>query len=352
MARENTMTTTTTFTAALSAGPQDLTSYDIIVVSTSGGKDSQTTARVVAELAREAGVLDRVVAVHSDLGKAVEWPDAPEVAERQMTANGIDRFIRTSRLGKTAQKDGKQYAKGETFGDLLDFAERRSIALQSEGKVGGWPSKSVRYCTGEFKTSPINVVLTGLAREWKLATGIKTRPCRILDCQGIRAEESRDRAKKTPFSVRRSNKNLHIDTWYPIHAWTEVDVWTDILDSGIEHHSAYDAGSRRLSCLCCIFSSEEDLMVAASANPDQFDKWATTEERIEHSLRPSKSWDEAVEKGKTLRAIQAKLAERPELGLLPPRWKTVLGGDYTPATACSPDAADSDAVVDALAELL
>lgn len=312
------MTQTTTKTPALSAGPQDVASYDIIVVSTSGGKDSH-------------------------LGKAVEWPDAPEVAERQMKANGIERLIRTSRIGKVAQKDGKQYQKGEEFGDLLDFAERRSIAMESEGKVGGWPSKSVRYCTGEFKTAPTNVVFTGLAREWKKATG-ESRPCRILDCQGIRAEEGRDRAKKDPFVVRRSNANLHIDTWYPIHKWTEVDVWTDILESGVEYHHAYDRGSRRLSCLCCIFSNDEDLMVAASANPEQFDRWAETEERIEHSLRPSNSWAEAVEKGKTLRAIQAKLDANPDFAL-EPRWKTVLGGDYTPATACGD-------VADELGELL
>ena len=332
-------------TTTATDGPQDLTSYDVIVVSTSGGKDSQTTMIVVARLAREAGVLDRVVAVHSDLGEAVEWPDAPQVARRQTDANDVPRFIRTSRIGKTASKDGKQYRQGEEFGDLLDFVERRALALKAEGKVGGWPSKSVRYCTGEFKTSPINVVLTALGREWKLETGIKGRACRILDCQGLRAEESDARAKKSPFTTRRSTRNVHIDTWYPIHAWTEVDVWTDILASEVEYHHAYDRGARRLSCLCCIFSSDTDLMVAADANPEQFDRWAALEEKIGHSLRPAKSWDAAVEKGRTLRAIQAKLAEAP--AAFEPRWKTVLGGTYESAVACDPsdeflaDAADA-----------
>jgi len=349
------MTETTTRTPELAAGPASLADYDVIVVSTSGGKDSQTAARVTAERAKAEGVLGRVVAIHSDLGKVVEWPDAHLVAERQMTANGIGRFIQTSRIGKVASKDGKQYKAGEVFGDLLDFAERRALAMASEGKIGGWMSPSVRYCTGEFKTAPIQVVFTALAREWKKATG-ESRPCRILDVQGIRAEESDARRDRPTFEVRRSNANVHIDTWLPIHAWTEVDVWRDILASGIEYHYAYDLGSRRLSCLCCIFSSEEDLLVAASANPEQFDRWAATEEKIQHSLRPAKSWDQAVEKGRTLRAIQAKLEE---LGgfVLPPRWETVLSGDYAPATACDdsaagPDAAQADAEVEAaVAEL-
>lgn len=59
--------------------PPDLTAYDIILVSSSAGKDSQAALDVVVELARRAGVLSRVVVVHADLGGA-EWPGTAELA--------------------------------------------------------------------------------------------------------------------------------------------------------------------------------------------------------------------------------------------------------------------------------
>ena len=56
-----------------------LTDYDIILVNSSAGKDSQATLDVVAGAAREAGVLDRLVVAHTDLGDA-EWDGVPQLA--------------------------------------------------------------------------------------------------------------------------------------------------------------------------------------------------------------------------------------------------------------------------------
>ena len=50
----------------------DLKSYDFIVINTSAGKDSQAMMEYVMGLAKEAGITDRVIAVHCDLGR-VEW---------------------------------------------------------------------------------------------------------------------------------------------------------------------------------------------------------------------------------------------------------------------------------------
>ena len=44
-------------------GP-DLTEYDVIIVNTSAGKDSQVALDVTVHAARAAGVADRVIAVH------------------------------------------------------------------------------------------------------------------------------------------------------------------------------------------------------------------------------------------------------------------------------------------------
>lgn len=47
----------------------NLQDYDVILVNTSGGKDSQTALDVVHKMAVEQGVADRMVAVHADLGR-------------------------------------------------------------------------------------------------------------------------------------------------------------------------------------------------------------------------------------------------------------------------------------------
>lgn len=62
----------------MSSTTPDLASYDVILVNTSAGRDSQAALRVVAETARAAGVSERVLAVHYDLGR-VGWEGARDL---------------------------------------------------------------------------------------------------------------------------------------------------------------------------------------------------------------------------------------------------------------------------------
>ena len=73
----------------------NLQEYDVILLNTSGGKDSQTMIRFVHGLAVAQGVTERLVAVHADLGR-VEWEGTRELAGRQAEAFGI-RFEVTKR---------------------------------------------------------------------------------------------------------------------------------------------------------------------------------------------------------------------------------------------------------------
>lgn len=241
--------------------------YGLIIVNTSGGKDSVAMLDVVCELAREAGVLDRVVAVHADLGR-VEWPGTRELAERQATAQGVP-FVACSRMGGVARKDGKAYKAGETFGDLLDYVERR----------GRWPDSGNRYCTSDFKRGPIGVVITRLANE--------RRAKRVLSCMGMRAAESPARAKRAAFGRddARSNGKREVWEWLPIHDWSEDAVWQRIRERGLEYHPAYDLGMPRLSCSFCIFAPRSALVLAGIARPDLLADYVRVEREIGHTFR-------------------------------------------------------------------
>jgi 3'-phosphoadenosine 5'-phosphosulfate sulfotransferase (PAPS reductase)/FAD synthetase len=281
-----------------------LADYDWIVVSTSGGKDSQTMLRQVCNLAEAAGVLDRVVAVHADMGR-VEWPGVPELAAEQAAHYGV-RFEVVSR----------------PQGDLLQHVRDRSKTLRARAKADPpVPSPTNRYCTSDHKRDQIAKVMTGLASETRAEAGKAVmpwmkpsqryctsdhkrdqqaklltrlagerrgkRPVRILQCMGMRAGESVARSKLRPFYLdkRNSNGRKRVHIWLPIHDWTVDEVWADVRASGVNYHPVYDQGMPRLSCCFCIYMPKAALVRAAQLMPDLAREYAQVEKEVGYSFR-------------------------------------------------------------------
>ena len=244
-----------------SAPAPDLMAYDVIMVNTSAGKDSQAMLDYVVELADKAGVRDRIIAVHCDLGR-VEWPGTVELAARQAGHYGL-RFEVVRRHGRPRKSDGK------IMGDLLDHVEER----------GMWPGPATRYCTADHKTSQAFRLITKLVRE--LGKGI-----RILYCLGLRAEESPGRKKMQDFVKDwKSNSVREVDRWLPIHGWVEDYVWQRIKESKVPYHPAYDLGMPRLSCMFCIFAPRSALILAGKNNPELLDEYVRIEKKIGHTFK-------------------------------------------------------------------
>lgn len=232
----------------------DLTTYDVIVINTSGGKDSQAMFDYVMELAVTAGVQDRVLAVHCDLGK-VEWNGTLEMAQTHSEHYGVPfHVVRREK------------------GNLLQLILER----------GMWPSSTNRYCTSYMKRDQVPKLITAIVRQLDLG-----RAARVLNCMGLRAEESPARAKKPAFEVdkRQTNGKRKVDNWLPLHGWTTSDVWNRIKASGVPHHYAYDLGMPRLSCVFCIFASPDALMIAGEHNPELLDEYVALEEKMGHTFR-------------------------------------------------------------------
>lgn len=244
------------------AATPDLTSYDFIVINTSAGKDSQAMLDYVMGLVRIAGITDRVVAVHCDLGR-VEWPGTKELAEKQCQHYGIP--LQVVRREK---------------GDLLVQVEQR----------GMWPDNKNRYCTSDQKRDQVAKVHTALATQRITEIAVQGQPkrqVRILNCLGLRAEESPARAKKIAFQSdkRLTNGKRQVDIWLPIHEWTTQQVWATIKASGVPYHYAYDSGMPRLSCMFCIFAPKDALVIAGRANPALLDEYVAIEAKIGHTFR-------------------------------------------------------------------
>lgn len=105
-------------------GPEmpDLTSYRWIVANVSAGKDSMAMLAELVRHARAAGVMDRIVVVHADLGDA-EWDGTRELAAEHAAFYGL-RFEVVARNGS----------------GLIDRIEER----------GMFPDADNRWCTSDL----------------------------------------------------------------------------------------------------------------------------------------------------------------------------------------------------------
>lgn len=221
-----------------------LSDYDIILINTSGGKDSQAMLDYLVELAKAEGVTDRLYAVHCDLGR-MEWEGTKELAQEQCDHYDVPMFVET-----------------RPQGDLLTHVRQR----------GMWPSNTARYCTSDHKRGQAHKVLRRLARDVEKAEG---RPARVPNCMGLRSEESPARKKKpNTWTEKRleTKKGRKVLTWLPIQDWTEDQVWDRIKQSGVRHHPAYDLGMPRLSCVFCIFAPRSALILAGHHNKELLDE--------------------------------------------------------------------------------
>lgn len=236
--------------------PEPLSQWLWIVCQSSGGKDSQTALRQIVLACDAQGVpRDRIVVSHQCLGR-MEWPGTLELVKQQAACYNLRLEISSYR-----DKAGQELS-------LLDYVRKR----------GKWPSSTTRFCTSEYKRGPGGRVLTKLSHE---------RPGPILNVYGFRAEESSNRAKKRVFvqNKRFSSGRKEVWDYLPIHNWTEQEVWEDIHGSGIPYHFAYTLGMSRLSCVLCIFSPFDSLLVAGRANPELLDEYCDVEIATGHRFR-------------------------------------------------------------------
>lgn len=211
----------------------------LFVINHSGGKDSQAmTAYLRSVIPQEL-----LVIVHAELPE-VDWDGLREHIES--TACGLP--VHYTRATKT-------------FFQMVEHRQR-------------WPSPQYRQCTSDLKRGPIERTIRRMGARL------------IVNCMGIRAEESdaRRKAEAFKFNARNSVAGREWYDWLPIHAWRLADVWRTIADAGQSPHWAYGAGMTRLSCCFCIMASRGDLRTAARLRPDLFARYVATERRLDQTM--------------------------------------------------------------------
>lgn len=225
----------------------------LVAISHSGGKDSQCMTLLLSRI-----VPPRQLAIfHAPLAD-VEWPGTLRHIEDTIPG-GIPLIL-------------APVASGET---LLARIERR----------GRFPDSRRRYCTSDYKRSPI---------EREIRRHLLSNPQfggRVISAMGLRRDESAERAKRPPW--RRNDRNSVAGRdwydWLPIFDLAEARVFNTIRAAGQAPHPVYAQGLGRCSCSFCIFSSKADLRRSAELRPDLYARYARLERRIGHTLSPSRT---------------------------------------------------------------
>lgn len=245
----------------------NLHNYNLIIINSSGGKDSVCSVYEIWRMAKEQNYdLKNIVVSHQDLGEA-EWNGTKELVQKKSDMFGFKTYY-------SKRKNFEGYE--ETF---LEYVERR----------GKWPSSAQRWCTSDFKRAVGSRVVTKL-----------TKPlgkCNVLYVFGFRKEESPARKKKEVLSLNKklTTKKRIVHDYFPIHNWDTDKVWSVIKSNGLPYHFAYDLGMPRLSCVFCIFSPFDALVIAGKENPELLDKYVKMEKKINHTFKNGSSIKEVQE---------------------------------------------------------
>ena len=217
----------------------------LFVVNHSGGKDSQVMLIKLKRLVPASQLL----IIHAEL-PGVEWEGTEEKVHEY--AEGIPVIV--TRANKT-------------FFEMVDHR-------------GMYPSPKYRQCTSDLKRGPIEKAIRHYLKANPQFNGL------IVNCMGLRAEESSARSKAITFKYHKRNSAAGREwyDWLPIHEMLETEVFNTIDQAGEVPHWAYKAGMSRLSCCFCIMSNKSDLVTAARLNPELYHKHVETEKRIGQSM--------------------------------------------------------------------
>lgn len=220
----------------------------LVVCNHSGGKDSQAMFHYLKAIVPR----EQLVVVHAHL-PGVEWEGV------------IDHIMKTI--------DGYDYYQAQAGKTLLEMVERR----------GMWPSSATRQCTSDLKRGPIEKVIRAICKERGFTT--------VINCMGIRAQESSARAKKNPWKLNTSNSiagRAWFD-WMPIFEMKIDWVWNTIAEAFQQPHWAYSVGMSRLSCMFCILGNKADHKISAMYNPGHLEEIDALERKIGHTIiQPAK----------------------------------------------------------------
>lgn len=286
----------------------ELNEYDTIIVAFSGGKDS--TACFLHLL--DSGVDPRRIELwHHLIDGApgsepfMDWPITEKYCEDFAEAFNLPLYFSWREGGFKREMLRNQQSTGKVYWQNPDGTVSSSGGRGPPNTRRKFPQVSadlrVRWCSAYLKIDVMSAAINNQER----FKGQKT-----LVVTGERAEESKSRARYRTFEDHRcNNAGRTVHHWRPIHAWSEEQVWEIIERHRVWVHPAYWMGWGRLSCMTCIFGSENQWASASALFPEMVERIAEYEDEFGLTIRRDRSVREMVEAGEVFKPTQEYISE-------------------------------------------
>lgn len=241
----------------------------VLIINMSGGKDS---VYMMGQLCAKYPTI-RKIALYADTGfEHVNPVSAEEWARQRCEQFGVEFNV--------VKNPNKTY---------LQMVERR----------GMFPGAGPRQCTSDLKRGPVETWIRRAVKRGHITERI------IMNCVGIRAQESPKRAKQKPLKKHpgMSKAGRIVWNWLPIFRSSLADVIRWHWASNVplhpvympEYHADRQQGSefkgylRRFSCRVCIFSTSADIKAIYERDREAFDAVASLEQRINFTMKNGQS---------------------------------------------------------------
>lgn len=302
---------------------KDLSTYDRIIISSSGGKDSEAC---ILYLVYELGIpREKIVIWHQSVDghpedmSFADWP----VTEPYVRAFGEALGIQTEFQWRQNGFYGELMRENRRTNDVQFEYTGNVITLPTKnGKFSTrlkFPAKAVdlrtRWCTAYLKIDVMRRVLNNHP---------DYREGNFLVITGERREESANRAKYLNVEKHPCSKSgRNITWWRTVIEWSEQEIWAILEKYRILPHPAYWLGFSRTSCFGCIFSTNDQWATMREIAPEKFNSLVRLERELGHTIDNKQTLTQLADKGKSRlpKGIETEKWIRAALG----------GGDIIPA---------------------
>ncbi len=161
--------------------------------------------------------------------------------------------------------------------------------LEMVRRRGMFPSAQFRQCTSDLKRGPIQKFLRTLPEKV------------VINCMGMRAEESPQRARQVPWKLdtEMSRNGRTVYNWLPIFEETTEQVLRWHWQNDVPLHPVYvpeyhQDGTRggylrRFSCRVCIFATDHDLRMIHQHDREAFDQVSALEQEMGFTMKSGRS---------------------------------------------------------------
>ena len=220
------------------------------VVGFSGGIDSQACALWV----RREFPGETIYLVNSDAGGNEHPITTAFLAAYSAAVHPVVMLTpRLSDMPGVGSVNGARAALGKGEHDPMTFGDLAALK-------GRFPSSQAQFCTTWLKLAP--------TRRWHAETFDGT-DCEVVRYAGVRADESRARAK---LPATEWDDYFDCELRRPILAWTKQECFDAVTDAGEEFNALYKLGFSRVGCAPCVNAGKDDVRRWAAAFPEMIDK--------------------------------------------------------------------------------